>query len=99
MTDSKNTPATEDKDAATAPAAPFMSVLKGNPSDAETATLALLFAGMAAAGGAPEDRGPRNNWVGWKRVSTSRTSTYRARSATSISTSTATAYRVVVTAR
>ncbi|OHQ78486.1 acyl-CoA carboxylase epsilon subunit [Corynebacterium sp. HMSC073H12] len=62
MTDSTNTPASEGKDEAAAPAAPFMSVLKGNPSDAETATLALLFAGMAAAGGAPEDRGPRNNW-------------------------------------
>lgn len=62
MTDSTNTPATEGKDEAAAPAAPFMSVLKGNPSDAETATLALLFAGMAAAGGASEDRGPRNDW-------------------------------------
>ena len=62
MTDSRNTPAPEDKDAAAAPAAPFMSVLKGNPSEAETATLALLFAGMAAAGGASEDHGPRNDW-------------------------------------
>ena len=62
MTDSTNTPASEGKDEAAAPAAPFMSVLKGNPSDAETATLALLFAGMAAAGVAPGDRGPRNNW-------------------------------------
>ncbi|MDO5030518.1 MAG: acyl-CoA carboxylase epsilon subunit [Corynebacterium sp.] len=62
MTDSNNTPATEEKDAAAASAAPFMSVLKGNPSDAETATLALLFAGMAAAGGAKEDHGPRNDW-------------------------------------
>ena len=62
MTDSTNTPASEGKDEAAAPAAPFMSVLKGNPSDTETATLALLFAGMAAAGGASEDRGPRNDW-------------------------------------
>lgn len=60
MTDSTNTPASED--AAAAPAAPFMSVLKGNPTPAQTATLALLFAGMANATGAEEDKGPRNHW-------------------------------------
>lgn len=60
MTDSTNTPVSED--AAAAPAAPFMSVLKGNPTPAQTATLALLFAGMANAAGAEEDKGPRNQW-------------------------------------
>ena len=54
-----NTPETTE---APAPAAPFMRVLKGNPTDAQTATLALLFAGMANGAGVAEDKGPRNDW-------------------------------------
>ena len=68
MTDSRTNPtsaeaAPEEAPAApAAPAAPFMSVLKGNPTPEQTATLALLFAGMANASGAKDDSGPRNDW-------------------------------------
>lgn len=63
MTDTKNPEATAAAEAADAkPATPFLSVLKGNPTPQETATLAVLFAGMANSAAAEEDKGPRNNW-------------------------------------
>jgi hypothetical protein len=42
-------------------AKPFLTVVKGNPSDAEIAALVGVF---ASAGGsdAPADTGPRNQW-------------------------------------
>lgn len=47
--------------AAAEPAKPFLTVVKGNPSDAEVAALVGVF---ASAGGsdAPADTGPRNLW-------------------------------------
>lgn len=64
MTDTKNSEATAavDETVEAKPAAPFMSVLKGNPTPQETATLAVLFAGMANSAAAEEDKGPHNNW-------------------------------------
>ncbi len=44
------------------PAKPFLSVVKGNPTDAEVATLTVLFAGMAAGAADEGPKGPQNQW-------------------------------------
>ncbi|MEJ6019900.1 acyl-CoA carboxylase subunit epsilon [Corynebacterium sp. H113] len=63
MTDTNATEATTDTAAEEKPKAPFFTVVKGNPTPAEAATLAVLFAGMAnAAANADTDKGPRNDW-------------------------------------
>lgn len=43
------------------PAKPFLTVVKGNPSDAELAALIGVFA-SADGSGAPADTEPRNLW-------------------------------------
>jgi Acyl-CoA carboxylase epsilon subunit len=44
-----------------APARPFLTVVKGNPSDAEIAALVGVFASAGGSDG-PVDTGPRNLW-------------------------------------
>lgn len=46
---------------ATGPGKPFLTVVKGNPSDAELAALIGVFA-SADGSDAPADTGPRNLW-------------------------------------
>ncbi|PXW29987.1 UNVERIFIED_CONTAM: acyl-CoA carboxylase epsilon subunit-like protein [Williamsia faeni] len=48
-------------DETAAPAAPFLTVIKGNPSDAEVAALVGVIA-AASGSGAPADPGPRELW-------------------------------------
>ncbi|MDY0114229.1 MAG: acyl-CoA carboxylase subunit epsilon [Corynebacterium sp.] len=63
MTDNANdTTATENAEAQEAPKAPFLKVVKGNPTDAQVATLAVLFAGMANGAADVGPKGPRNQW-------------------------------------
>lgn len=52
----------DDKDATAAPAAPFLKVVKGNPTPQELAALVgVLTAAGGGNGGTPERR-PRNLW-------------------------------------
>lgn len=69
MTDNAAASATSDATAADAgaadahaPSAPFLTVLSGNPTDAQVATLAVLFAGMASGAADSGPTGPRNQW-------------------------------------
>lgn len=63
MTDNAtDTIAADNAEAQEAPKAPFLKVLKGNPTDSQVATLAVLFAGMANAAADTGPKGPRNQW-------------------------------------
>lgn len=60
--DTDTTAAAENAAEKEAAKAPFLRVLKGNPTDAQVATLAVLFAGMANAAADAGSTGPRNRW-------------------------------------
>ncbi len=51
----------DDPTDAAEPAKPFLTIVTGNPSDAEIAALVGIFA-SAGSSGAPADTGPRNLW-------------------------------------
>ncbi|WP_295626629.1 acyl-CoA carboxylase subunit epsilon [uncultured Corynebacterium sp.] len=67
MTDNANDTTATDSAAdagenAEATKAPFLKVVKGNPTDAQVAALAVLFAGMANGAADAGPKGPRNQW-------------------------------------
>jgi len=50
-----------ENDAAAAPAAPFLKVVKGDPTPQELAALVGVLTAAGGNGGTPE-KGPRNQW-------------------------------------
>lgn len=60
MTDSENTTAAAEAPAA--PERPFLTVIKGNPTDEELGVLAAVFAAAASGASDEDETGTVNNW-------------------------------------
>ncbi|MBI9001687.1 acyl-CoA carboxylase subunit epsilon [Corynebacterium sp. CCM 9185] len=60
MSDTTTAPTQTDAVESAAPAKPVLQIVNGNPDDAETAALTVIFAGLAAQAAAEAEQTERN---------------------------------------